>query len=37
MLVDATPQELDFVKALLVFDPAKRLTASQALRHPFFD
>jgi serine/threonine protein kinase len=31
------PNFLDLLQRLLVFDPRYRLTASQALRHPFFD
>lgn len=28
---------LDLLKKLLVFDPEKRLTAAEAMKHPFFD
>jgi mitogen-activated protein kinase 1/3 len=37
MYIPGAPEELvDLVSKLLVFDPSARLTASEALRHPFF-
>ena len=30
------PLAVDLVKKLLVFDPKKRLTAAEALKHPYF-
>ncbi|KEG14893.1 putative mitogen-activated protein kinase 5, putative,protein kinase [Trypanosoma grayi] len=37
VLVALPPDGLDLVTKLLVFEPSKRLTALQALQHPFFD
>lgn len=31
----ASPQALDLLKKLLVFNPARRMTAEEALRHPY--
>lgn len=33
----APPQAIDMLSKLLTFDPAKRLTASEMLKHPFLD
>lgn len=33
----ATPEEIDLISKMLVFDPSKRITAKEALNHPFFD
>jgi hypothetical protein len=33
----ASAIELDFLESCLAFDPAQRLTAEHAMRHPFFD
>jgi len=35
-LHNASENAIDLIKKLLVFDPEKRLTADQALRHPLF-
>ena len=32
-----SPEGIDLVSKLLVYDPQKRWTAEQAMRHPFFD
>lgn len=32
---DTPPEALDLLKGLLVFAPGKRLSAAQALRHPY--
>jgi mitogen-activated protein kinase 1/3 len=32
----STPEEIDFLKCLLVWDPTKRMSAEQALQHPYF-
>lgn len=37
LLVDATRDALDLVKSLLVLDPLGRLTAKQALDHPYVE
>ena len=33
----ASPQALDLMAGLCAWDPAKRPTASQALKHPYFE
>lgn len=35
MFPDLNPLGLDLLKKMLVFDPAKRITAADALRHPY--
>ena len=35
MIKTASEDAMDLVTQLLVFDPTKRLTASQALAHPY--
>lgn len=32
-----SPQCIDLIKKLLVKDPSKRLTGTEALRHPWFN
>jgi len=32
----ASPEAIDLLEKMLVFDPAKRITVDEALRHPFF-
>mgnify|MGYP003894940865 CR=1 FL=1 len=37
ILIDETPEEaIDLIAKLLEFEPQKRLTAEQAMSHPFF-
>ena len=33
----ATPEAIDLAKKMLKFDPNSRLTAKEALEHPFFE
>lgn len=33
----ATPEAIDLCKKMLKFDPNSRISASEALKHPFFD
>ena len=35
LLVGAPPDAIDLLEKLMVFNPDKRLTAEQALRHPY--
>lgn len=37
LLIDAPKDALDLVKSLLVLDPIGRLTAKQALDHPYLE
>jgi serine/threonine protein kinase len=33
---NADPLEIDLLKKMLLFDPSKRITAEEALKHPYF-
>lgn len=35
ILGNTSPEAMDLIEQLLVFNPEKRLTAEEALRHPF--
>ena len=35
-LAGASPQAIDLIGKMISYDPAKRMTASAALKHPFF-
>ena len=34
---EADPNAVDLLKKMLVFNPTKRVSAAEALQHPFFD
>lgn len=34
---NASPDAIDFMKKILVYDPEERLTVDQALKHPFLE
>ena len=36
LMQDATPDTIDIVKKLLAYEPHKRISAGEALRHEFF-
>ena len=33
----ASPRGLDLLSSMLVYEPAKRLSAKQSMSHPYFD
>jgi len=37
ILPSASPQALDLLEKLLTFNPSKRITATEAINHPFFN
>ena len=36
MIPNGSPEALDLISKLITYDPDDRLTAKQALKHPFF-
>ena len=37
LLVGATPEEVDIISRMLTWDPSKRITADEAVEHPYFE
>lgn len=37
MIPNANDQAVDLMLKMMVFDPQKRITPAQALKHPYFD
>jgi len=37
LVPDLCPEGQDLLQQMLVFDPAKRISARQALKHPYFN
>lgn len=37
LLRGATNQEVDLISKMLLWDPTKRITADEAIKHPFFE
>jgi serine/threonine protein kinase len=37
IIPDCDPQALDLLSQMLIYDPARRISAKQSLKHPYFD
>lgn len=36
LLPNASPEEIDLISKMLIFNPSKRITTTEALKHPYF-
>lgn len=37
LIPNASEQAIDLMQKMMIFDPQKRITPAQALKHPYFD